>query len=667
MRFSVFDIETDGLLDTVSTIHCLSYQIFEAGILIDKGTITDYNDMIDWVTSQHILVGHSIINYDIPVLEKLLEINIPATFIDTLALSWYLFPYRPRHGLEFWGNDVGVAKPEILDWKNLTQQEYIFRCESDVEINQRILFKFFDYLRQIYSNDLESIMRLNSYLGFKMDCIKEQSEAGLTLDRRLAEETKLNLEFTFDERISLLSDAMPAKLGKVLKTKPKVMYKKDETLSRHGTNWVTLLKDKNLPLDTEEIREKPNPGSNLQLKTWLFELGWTPETFKKNAKDKMIPQISLPFGQGICPSIKILYEEHPVLENLEGLFMIKHRLGLIKSYLENVKEGKVYSKAHGFTNTLRLQHSKPIVNLPGVKKEYGKEIRGCLTIPDSNHIMCGSDITALEDNTKQHYIYFFDKEYVEQMRTPGFCPHLDIGILGGSVTKEEADLYKFMDGRPVACPEKYLSWTQTERKAEFSRIKEIRGDDKVVNFSATYGAGPAKIAKTGKKPISWGKRMHTTYWKRNKAVKQTANACVIKAVKYIDYVVEETVIDVDGELTTKKVKTEVQRTQKWLYNPVSGFWMFLKADKDKFSTLNQSTGVYFFDMWVKKVREKLNPLGIKLSLQYHDEILFICLITQKEQVEFLLYEAMKETNAEVSLNVDIGMSVDWGDNYADCH
>ena len=39
----------------------------------------------------------------------------------------------------------------------------------------------------------------------------------------------------------------------------------------------------------------------------------------------------------------------------------------------------------------------------------------------------------------------------------------------------------------------------------------------------------------------------------------------------------------------------------WLKNPVSGFWYSLRSDKDRFSTLNQSTGVYCFDSWSRNV------------------------------------------------------------------
>ena len=83
-----------------------------------------------------------------------------------------------------------------------------------------------------------------------------------------------------------------------------------------------------------------------------------------------------------------------------------------------------------------MQHKVPVVNLPKVEKPYGSEIRACITTT-ADKILCGCDLSALEDSTKQHYIYFFDPKYVKEMRTEGFDPHLDIGVLAGLITEEE--------------------------------------------------------------------------------------------------------------------------------------------------------------------------------------------------------------------------------------
>lgn len=629
MKYTVFDIEADGLLDTITKIHCLSYHVYEGKKLLFSGTITDYAQMKSFIESQEILVGHNIIQYDVPALEKILSINNTARLIDTLGLSWYLSPIKGfLHGLEAWGERFGVPKPVIEDWENQTLEEYIHRCEEDVKINSKLMHNIMDYMMEIYEN-FDAVDRAIRYNSFKLDCLLEQRNTGITLDKRLAEESKMNLEFELEERASKLAAKMPPQVDKVC---PKKMYKKDGSLSAHGQKWTLLMESKNLPTDTEILYKPGNPGSNKQLKEWLFSLGWKPQTFKvSKATGEKLPQVSLPFGGGLCPSILDLAEENPSVRELEGYYMVRHRAGLFKSYLENVDDkGKVYSTAQGFTNTYRLQHSKPIANLPGVDKYYGKEIRGCLKVRNDNYTMIGSDISGLEDNTKQHYMYSYDPKYVEEMRVPGFDPHIDIAVFANLMTPEEADKFKELKAKEELTD---------KDKVEFKRLNAIRKNAKTVNFGGVYGIGAPKLATQLKISLEDAEKMHTGYWKRNHAVKKVAKNC----------------------------KTKMVRGQKWLFNPVSKLWMFLKEDKDKFSTLNQSSGVFVFDTWMKYVRLRLKPLGIGMSLQYHDELLFECPNELVNTCENHVKAAMKEANQELQLNVEIEIDTEDGKSYADCH
>ena len=367
----IFDIETDGLLDTVTKHHVLSY-INVNNLSEGIKSLYEPEDIINLFLENQVICGHNIIRYDIPVLEKLFNIDFSnKTIIDTLGISWYLYPTHKIHGLEVWGKTLGVHKKEIDDWVNLTLEQYTIRCETDVEINYKLWIKFDTYLKDIYQDSEEQIPNLLNYLRFKLECLKEQEDYGFYLNKELCIETKAELEDEINKKIKVLSVQMPP--GKVVKTKPKIMFKKDNSLSSNGIKWLEYLKENNLPEDTEEVREDGNPTSPVQLKDWLFSLGWIPETFKpstaKGKENEKIPQISLPFGQGICPSVKKLYETYPYLEDLEGLFMLQHRLGIINGYLEKVKEnGYIHSTAHGLTNTLRLQHSKPINNTVGLKR-----------------------------------------------------------------------------------------------------------------------------------------------------------------------------------------------------------------------------------------------------------------------------------------------------------
>ena len=638
-----------------------SWRTFNRGKLIDSGSTRDPQKINQIVQEAEYLVGHNIIRYDIPALKILYGIDLPVKkLIDTLGLSWAIFPFgldsrkqiinRKAHGLEAWGEVFGVPKPKIDDWESLTFDEYKYRCEEDVKINSQLFNKMIKYLMVIYDNNLGAVIRYINYLGFKLDCAREQEENPCVIDVKSAHKHLDKILELTDERLTDLSSKMPLVPILGTKRKPKNMTTKTGDLSALGVKWLDSLKEHNLPEDTEEFEyvrgyKEANAASHVQLKKWLFSLGWKPTMYvdRLNTKGEVnrVPQTTDDEGI-ICPNLKKLSKEHPAIEHIEGLGILNHRKGVFKSFIENTDEiTHTIASVNGFTNTLRFKHRKPIANLPKVSKPWGKEIRGLIVAKDENYLMCGSDMSSLEDTTKQHYMYFFDPEYVKQMRVPGFDPHMDIAVFAGLLTEEQVEDYK-----RISKLSKEGSEVTAEEKKLYLFYVDTRGQAKVINFSAVYGAGPAKIAATLGCTLEFAKILHTAYWSRNKAVKQVANSVFTKTVE----VPNASVLNVPS-------------TQMWLYNPVSRFYYTLRNEKDIFSTLNQGTGVYCFDTWVARVRKS----GIKISLQYHDEIGFSLLKEDKEKVEKALHEAIEETDKQIKLNVPLGVSVDFGNTYADVH
>ena len=622
----VYDIETDGLLDTTSKIHCLSIAWRDSNGAIQHKSTTDYDEMRKFFLNKNITrVGHNITLYDERVIAKLLDIDTLQSnnqIIDTLALSWYLYPERLKHGLEEWGKDFNIHKVEIKDWKNLDSSEYIHRCEVDTKINLKLWENCLYNLMQIYDSIESDIIRFIQYLQFKLDCVREQEDTKIKLNMIHIYNTLDNLRSEKESKEQTLREAMPRVPIKKVKIYKNVIVLENGDLCEKGDLFYDhYFKQGYKPKMEHQIElitgyKEPNPNSNDQKKKWLFDLGWKPEHFeyKKNADgtQRKIPQIASKAKNGsVCDSIKKLYEKEPRLEVLEGLSVLSHRIALLEGFISNQRDGYIEASMRGLTNTLRLKHVN-IVNLPGVHKPLGKEIRGSLIAEDGG-ILCGSDMSGLEDTTKQHYMYFYDPQYVTEMRTPGFDPHLDIALLAGMLTKEQVEAHK----------------NGTENH------KETRHKAKTVNFASVYGAGPPKIALTLGGSLKEAQKLHKTYWERNKSVKEVAKNCIVKQIG----------------------------SKKWLFNPISKFWYSLRAEKDRFSTLNQGTGVYCFDTYIKYVREA----GIKVSLQMHDEILFKTREEDKELIKIKLNSSIKKVNEEIKLNVPLGISMDFGQNYADCH
>ena len=120
MKLCVFDVEADSLNPT--KIHCLTASVYSEGSWRLKST-TDYDKMREFFSGVDVVVGHNIMLWDIPHVERLLGIKVEAKIVDTMALSWYLYPNRMQHGLEEWREYFGIPKPKIDDWENLSVEE----------------------------------------------------------------------------------------------------------------------------------------------------------------------------------------------------------------------------------------------------------------------------------------------------------------------------------------------------------------------------------------------------------------------------------------------------------------------------------------------------------------------------------------------------------------
>ena len=285
---------------------------------------------------------------------------------------------------------------------------------------------------------------------------------------------------------------------------------------------------------------------------------------------------------------------------------------MVNGFLDTVdEEGYVQAQAQGLTNTLRFKH-RVVVNLPGVDKLYGADIRGCLVAPEG-YELAGSDMSSLEDRTKQHYMWDYDPAYVKDMMTPDFDPHLDLAGFAGELTPLQIAMHK-------------------AKQEDHGGVRKLY---KGVNYACVYGAGGPRVAITAGVSERRGYELVEAYWKRNWSVKAIAEDQVVKTCN----------------------------GSKWLFNPVSKLWYSLRHEKDRFSTLNQGTGVYCFDTWVKHVRKN----GPPLLAQFHDEVVLLVRKGKRDKATAHLKAAIKKTNEELKLNRELDCSVDFGPSYADIH
>jgi hypothetical protein len=616
----VFDVEADNLLEDATRIHCLSYTSDGK----NYQTIFDYQEMRDFILIQKGLIGHNIVRYDVPLLEKILGIKVKARLFDTLPMSWVLNYERAgnKHGLAAFGEDFGVPKPEIDDWENLNPEDYAHRCVEDVKINWllwRNLLKRFLY---VYNDDKKLLDKFFRYLEFKISCAASAEFTGWKLDVGLARQCVDTLTTRKADKVVELKTVMPKRKVTTVKKKPKVCFKQDGSVSSHGDRWFNLLDDHNLPrhydgeVTTVKGWDEPNPNSSDQVKDWLYSLGWKPCTFKYNknketGEENKVPQVRK--GGELAESVKLLIKIDPAVAVLEGLTILQHRLSIFQGFLDCERDGYVKAEIDGLTNTLRFKHKKPLVNLPGVDKPWGEEVRGCLIAPEG-YTLCGADMTSLEDTTKRHYMQPYDPAYVLEMSQDGFDPHLDLAKHAGRISQGDIDDYN-QGTRPD--------------------IKSLRKNFKVVNYSATYGVGAPKLSRETGMNVREAQALLDAYWERNWSVKAFAEAQKIRRI--------------NGEM--------------WVQNPVSKFWHSLRYEKDVFSTLNQSTGAYCFDKWVAYYRTRRpNIIG-----QFHDESINLVKKGDEDVHSTTLNWAIKKLNEDLKLNVDLGIDIQYGQKYSDVH
>jgi len=631
----IADIETDNLLDKVTKIHCLCYYDLDTKESVE---LISYAKIKELFNQDLTIIGHNFVTYDFPVLEKILGKLKKPKIIDTLPISWYLYPDRIKHGLAEWGEFFGIEKPKILDWKNLSIQQYCHRCAEDVNINTKLWFKQISYLKEIYEDDIVMDNLIN-YLSFKQDCIKEQEQIGIKLDIEKVHNNQKILSEEKENKVVQLEKVMPQVSKKKSKVYSHTVKDNSGNLFTKGDLFFNSAIQNGGEYKKEETLTKivswedPNSNSHKQIKDWLYNLGWVPEHIKhvrdkKTNETKQIPQIGNKDGSGeVCDSIKKLFEKEPNLEVINGLSILSNRIATFKGFIRDQKEGRIYPSASGITNTLRFQH-KVCVNLPGMGKKYAENIRSCF-VANEDCLLMNCDLSNIEDRTKRHYIYKYDPKYVEDMNTPGYDAHLEIGVLAGMITQEDIDFYRDFEKRIEA------KENTNEEKNRFKSIKTIRHKAKIVNFSSTYKIGADALSRNSGLKLKQAKKILRIYWERNKAILQVEDSFKVKIIN----------------------------NQKWIQNPVSQFWLILRNDKDKFSTVNQNTAVYCFDVWVGFMRN----LSIKIGLQMHDEVLFNVNKDKIEETKKLVHKAMQLTNEKLKLNIEIGCSANVGNNYYEIH
>jgi len=381
----VFDIEANGL--NPDRVWCIVAHIVgtEEFFEFHGFSLFDFNEWLLGFDNCEV-IGHNIIGYDIPVLERLLGTDFSKCKItDTLVLSRLANPSRDGgHSLENWGSLLNQPKGDYSDWDNFSQ-DMVEYCVQDVRVNTLVYNRLLQELRDFgaESIDLEHQVQAIVSKQIKTGWLLDQEKCFLLLAE--LKEKKYDLE----DKVHEVFKPLPTFIKQVT---PKI--KKDGEISVVGLKflgeqWETAV----APFSRIDF-PMFNLGSRQQIGRHLQYFGWKPKQFTEK-------------GQAIV--------DESVLREVKGIpqavligeyLMIQKRIAQVQSWIEAVKKD---GRVHGYVNpngavTGRMTHSSPNMGqIPAIKSPYGRECRDVWIVPEGYKLV-GMDASGLELRMLAHYM-----------------------------------------------------------------------------------------------------------------------------------------------------------------------------------------------------------------------------------------------------------------------
>jgi DNA polymerase I-like protein with 3'-5' exonuclease and polymerase domains len=398
----VFDIETDGLLDTLTQIHCIVIKDIDSNEVFSFPP-ADVEQGLDMLHKADRIIGHNIINFDLPAIEKVYPtFETKAKVSDTLVLSRVIKADQtnkdfsslvlPRklngsHSLKAWGLRLGVLKGEFgetTDWSKWSEdmQKY---CEQDVEVTHKLWMHL---------------------------APEKWSKESITFEHQIAEVcNRIGSEgWSFNEKKAGDLYSKLAKKRADLEVELQTLFEPWEV----HTPFVPKVNNKKLGYVKGEVFTKVrtidfNPNSRKHIQFCLQEkYKWKPKKFTPSGDAQIDESIlaDLPF---------------PEAKKLAYMFLLQKRIGQLaegsQAWLRLCKDGVIrHNIISAGTVTLRAAHRYPnLAQVPSSQAEFGRECRELFTVP-ADCSLVGADLSGLELRCLAHFLaYYDDGEYAKEI------------------------------------------------------------------------------------------------------------------------------------------------------------------------------------------------------------------------------------------------------------
>jgi len=175
----VLDAEFDSLNPTRCWV--VGCKDIESGKYYEFTSRDAFSDFTNSVT---VFIGHNIIGFDLPSLERIWDIRIPKEkVIDTLVLSRLVWYGKPGgHSVASWGRDVGMSKVFVEVYDDPEQMPlYKERCRYDVEIQEKIWNELKEF---VFDPKWQEAIRVEHELAYICD---EMTRNGFYFNKKEAE------------------------------------------------------------------------------------------------------------------------------------------------------------------------------------------------------------------------------------------------------------------------------------------------------------------------------------------------------------------------------------------------------------------------------------------------------------------------------------------------
>lgn len=408
----LFDLESNGLLHTLTKIHVLAIYDTEAS----KSYVFRGPDIIKGVRMLQdapLIAGHNIIYFDLPALKKIYPWFRPVgTIRDTLVLSRLIYTNLKdidagllkkglvlgkqfgSHSLEAWGmrlkkykgdykdafkERMGDAYVEGMEWEEWSQDMEDY-CVQDVVVTHEL------WLKLLKENYDERAITLEHQVA---EIIHRQIQHGFYFNEKAAVELYAELSGQREILFNQLKEVFGSWY-----VKDKDRLPKTDNKARGETKGAAFTKVKLVEF---------NPASRQHIASRLTKLyGWEPQEFTSSGQAKVDDEV-------------ISKLDYPTAPLLTEYLLIDKRIGQLaegdNAWLKLCRNGRI----HGGVNTNgavtgRATHSYPnIAQVPKVdKKVSGSErYRALFGVPKGKRLV-GADLSGLELRCLAHFMARWD-------------------------------------------------------------------------------------------------------------------------------------------------------------------------------------------------------------------------------------------------------------------